>query len=161
MTFPEIIECFEVTEDGPTFQKLTGQAHPALASEIQGKSILILPSHGTDDAFYAGSLDVLDYLNENQLNADLFSTDEEYKELSLHGADLWLGTFIFKSVVIPIFCGVISAYIYDKLKAEPDDKISLKFIVEKKDESSATVSYDGRVEDVEKALNAVKKFTDD
>jgi hypothetical protein len=161
MTFPEIIERFEITEDGPTFQKLIGQASSALASEIQGKSVLILPSHGTDDAFYAGSLDILDYLNENQLNADLFSTDEEYKELSLHGADLWLGTFIFQSVVVPIFCGVISSYIYDKLKAKPDDKISLKFIVEKKDKSSATVSYDGRVENVDKALNAVRQFTDD
>lgn len=150
-----------VTGDGPNFQKLTEQASPALASEIQGRSVLILPSHDTDAAFYVGSLDILDYLKENHINADIFSTDEEYKELSLHGADLWLGTFIFQSVVIPIFCGVISSYIYDKLKAEPNDKISLKFIVEKKDKSSATVSYDGKVENIEKALDAVKKFADD
>lgn len=132
-----------------------------MASELQGKSILILPSHQTNDAFYAGSLDILDYLNESELNADLYSTDEEYKELSLHGAGLWLGTFIVQSLVIPIFCGVISSYIYDKLKAKPEDKISLKLIVEKKDKSSATVSYNGKVENVEKALSAVKKFADD
>jgi hypothetical protein len=161
MAFPEIIERFEVTEDGPTFQELIEQAPSVLASEINGKRVLLLPSHGSEDAFYAGSLDTLDYLNENGLEADLYSTDEEYKELSLHGADLWLGTFIFQSIVIPVFCGVISSYIYDKLKAKPDDKISLKFIIEKKDKSSATVSYDGKVEDVEKALNAVKKFSDD
>ncbi|UYG00841.1 hypothetical protein [Halomonas sp. GD1P12] len=161
MAFPERIERFEVAEDGPTFQILIEQAVPSLASEIQGKRVLLLPSHGSDDAFYAGSLDTLDYLNENGLDADLYSTDEEYKELSLHGADLWLGTFILQSIVIPVFCGVISSYIYDKLKAKPDDKISLKFIIEKKDKSSATVSYDGKVEDVEKALNAVKKFADD
>lgn len=161
MKFTEIIEHFEVTEEGPTFQKLTGQASPALASEVQGKSVLILPSHDSDDAFYAGSLDILDYLKENQVNADIFTTDEDYKELSLHGDDIWLGTFIFQSVVIPIFCGVISSYIYDKLKAKPDDKVSLKFIIEKKDKSSATVSYDGKVEGVEKALKAVKEFSDD
>lgn len=161
MTFTETIERFEVIEDGPTFQKLIGQASPDLSSEIQGKSVLILPSHDTNDAYYTGTLDILDYLKENHVNADIFSTDEEYKELSLHGADLWLGTFIFQSVVIPIFCGVISSYIYGKLKAKPDDRISLKFIVEKKDKSSATVSYDGKVEHVEKALNAVRNFTDD
>jgi hypothetical protein len=161
MAFPEIIERFEVTEEGPTFQKLIDQALPALAGEIQGKNVLLLPSHGSEDAFYAGSLDTLDYLNENGLDADLYSTDEEYKELSLHGADLWLGTLILQSIVIPVFCGVISSYIYDKLKAKPDDKISLKFIIDKKDKSSATVSFDGKVEDVEKALNAVKKFADD
>lgn len=161
MVFPQTIQRFEVTEGGPTFQKLIEQASLDLASEIQGKSVLLLPSHGSADAFYAGSLDTLDYLNENGLNADLYSTDEEYKELSLHGADLWLGTFLLQSFVIPVFCGVISSYIYDKLKAKPDDKISLKFIIEKKDKSSATVSYDGKVEDVEKALNAVKDFVDD
>lgn len=161
MVFPEIIERFEITEDGPNFQDLIEQAPLALASEIQGKRVLLLPSHGSEAAFYVGSLDTLDYLNENGLEADLYSTDEEYKELSLHGADLWLGTFIFQSIVIPVFCGVISSYIYDKLKAKPEDKISLKFIIEKKDKSSATVSYDGKVEDVEKALNAVKKFSDD
>lgn len=161
MAFPEIIERFEVIEDGPTFQELIEQASPTLACEIQGKSVLLLPSHGSEDAFYAGSLDTLDYLNENGLEADLYSTDEEYKELSLHGADLWLGTFILQSIVIPVFCGVISSYIYDRLKAKPGDKISLRFIIEKKDKSSATVSFDGKVEDVEKALNAVKKFSDE
>jgi hypothetical protein len=161
MAFPEIIEQFEVVEDGATFQELIEQAAPALANDLKGKNILLLPSHGTEDAFYAGSLDTLDYLNDNGLGADIYSTDEEYKELNLHGADLWLGTFIFKSIIIPVFCGVISSYIYDKLKAKPDDKISLKFIIEKKDKSSATVSYDGKVEGVEKALDAVRKFSDE
>lgn len=121
MTFPEIIERFEISDDGPNFQQLIDKAPPGLASELQGKAVLILPSHQTDDVFYAGSLDILDYLKENKLKVDLYSTDEKYKELSLHGADLWLGTFIIQSVVIPIFCGVISSYIYDKLKAKPDD----------------------------------------
>jgi hypothetical protein len=161
MTFLEINEHFEVSEGGPTFQELVEQASPSLVSEIQGKSVLILPSHYTANTFYRGTLEILDYMKENQVDVDIFSSDEEYKELSLHGDDFWLGTFILQSVVIPIFCGVISSYIYDKLKAKPDDKISLKFIVEKKDKSSATVSYEGKVEDVEKALNAVKKFEDD
>ena len=161
MPFPEIIERFNVSDGGPNFQELIERASPELASELQGKNVLILPSHQTQDAFYAGSLDIVDYLNEGKLNADLYSTDEEYKELSLHGAEIWLGTFLIKDIVIPVFCGLISSYIYDKLKAKPDDKISLKFIVENKDKSSATISYDGKVEYVEKALSAVKKFVDD
>lgn len=63
--------------------------------------------------------------------------------------------------MIPVFCGVIASYIYDKLKANKDDKISLKFIVEKKDGSTSTVSYDGKVEEVSKALDAVKEFSNE
>lgn len=37
----------------------------------------------------------------------------------------------------------------------------MKFIVEKKDGKSSTVSFDGKVEELEKALNAVKEFSND
>ncbi|HAS6550790.1 TPA: hypothetical protein GRI54_24235 [Vibrio parahaemolyticus] len=156
MNILEIKNRFEVTNHDLTFESLLTD-YPELSEELDGKSVIILPSHGSDDSFYAGSLDTLDYLNDNGVVTDIYATDEDYKELGLHGADIWLGTFFIKNFVIPIFCSVVAAYVYDKLKAKKDDKISLQFIVENKDGKSTSVSYEGKVENLEQAINAVKE----
>lgn len=161
MGIMDIKENFTIEESELTFEKLIHDAPLELSSELKGKGIVILPSHGHDDAFYAGTLDTLDFLNENQLNTDVYATDEDYKELSLHGADIWLGTFFIKNFVIPVFCSVIAAYVYDKIKAQKGDKISLKFMVEKKDGKTTAVQFDGKVEELNKALDAVKSFSDE
>ncbi|MEQ8914843.1 MAG: hypothetical protein RIE03_21350 [Pseudomonadales bacterium] len=132
-----------------------------MADDLRCKDVIILPSHGSDDAFYAGTLDTLDYLNEHHLNSDVYATDEAYRELSLHAADLWLGTFFIANVAIPIFCGVISSYIYERLNAKSSDRISLKFIVEKKKGNAVTVSFDGKVEDLDKVIDAVKSVSNE
>lgn len=141
-----------------TFEKLITNAPKEIYNELKKAGVIILPSHNYEDAFYSGSLDIFDFLNENQINTSIYSTDDEYKELALHSADIWLGTFFIKNFAIPIFCSIIAAYIYDKHQAKKEDKISLKFILEKKDGNTKTVSFDGKVQDLNKVLNAVKKF---
>jgi hypothetical protein len=160
MNIMEIKDRFAVQEEETTFRELI-DSKPKLKSDLEGKGVIILPSHGSNDAFYSGSLDTLDYLNANGLDADIFATDEEYKELGLHGADIWLGTFIVKNFLIPVFCSVIAAYIYEKIKAKGDDKISLKFIIEKKDGNTSSVSYDGKIENLQTAIDAVKSIDHD
>lgn len=157
----DIKENFQIEESKLTFEELCKTAPNEISDGILNKGVVILPSHGSDDAFYAGSLDTLDYLNENDIQTDIYSTDDDYKELGLHGADIWLGSFFIKNFVIPVFCSVIAAYVYDKLKAKKGDKISLKFIVEKKDGNTTSVSFDGKVEELNKALDAVKEFNDE
>lgn len=157
----EIKERFEIEDSPLKFDTLQKDAPTEIASELVGKGVVILPSHGSTDAFYTGSLDTLDYLNENGIEADIYTTDDDYKELGLHGADIWLGTFFVKNFVIPIFCSVIAAYVYDKLKAKKGDKVSVKFIVEKKDGDTTSVSFDGKIEELNKALDAVKDFSDE
>lgn len=152
-------ERFEVSSSDITYEQLAKDAPEELSNNINELGVLILPSHETVDSFYHGSLDTLDYLNDNGVKTDIYANDDDYKELGLHAADIWLGTFFVKNFVIPVFCGVIASYIFDKLKAKKDDKISLKFIVEKKDGKTSTVSFDGKVEEVGKALDAVKEFS--
>ena len=152
---------FRIEDSTVTFKKLIDSAPKEIVKELKNKGVIILPSHGHDDAYYAGTLDTLDYLNENEINADVYATDDDYKELGLHCADIWLGTFFVKNYVIPVFCSVVGAYIYDKLKANNNDKISLKFMVEKKDGSTAAVQFDGKVEELDKALDAVKSFSNE
>lgn len=157
----EIKENFEISESDVSFEQLVREAPEEIAGTINEKAVIILPSHGTKDSFYSGSIDTLDHLNEKGINTDIYSNDGDYKELGLHGADIWLGTFFIKNFVVPIFCSVVAAYIYEKLKAKKNDKVSLKFIVEKKNGNTSTVSFDGKVEDVGKALDAVKGFSDE
>ncbi|MGJ7462077.1 hypothetical protein ACR80S_13325 [Halomonas sp. MA07-2] len=157
----EIQEKFEIEDSDLSFDQLVREAPDEVAATINEKSVIILPSHGTESAFYTGTLDTLDFLNEEGLDADIYVNDEEYKELGLHGADIWLGTYFVKNFVVPVFCSVIGAYLYEKLKAKKDDKVSVKFVVEKKNGESCAVSYDGKVDDIGKAIDAVKRISDE
>lgn len=158
MAILEKKEHFEVKEESLTRAELVRKASQSLAEIIRDKSLIILPSHGTEDEFYAGSLDTLDYLNDNNLDAEIYSTDADYKELSLHGADFWLGTFFVSSVVLPVLTSLISSYIYDRLKARKDDGVSLKFIIERKSGSTVSISFDGQVEKLDKVFTAIKEL---
>lgn len=151
-------ERFNVKDSTFTFESLIVDASPEISSILKEKNVIILPSHGYKDAYYAGTLDTLDYLNENNLSADVYATDDEYKELGLHAAEIWLGTFFIKNFVIPIFCSIVAAYVYDKMKAQKNDKISLTFIVEKKDGKTISVEYSGGVEKLNQVLDTVKGF---
>ncbi|CDK63425.1 hypothetical protein [Morganella morganii IS15] len=55
----------------------------------------------------------------------------------------------------------MSAYIYDKIKAKKNDKISLTFIAEKKDGKTVSIEYNGKIENFNEVLNAVKGFTNE
>lgn len=158
MAILEKKERFEVKEESLTRAELVRKASQPLAEIIKEKRLIILPSHGTEDEFYAGSLDTLDYLNDNNVDAEIYSTDEDYKELSLHGADFWLGTFFVSSVVLPILTNLMSSYIYDKLKARKDDGISLKLIIERESGSTVSISFDGKVEKLDKVFTAIKEL---
>ena len=161
MDFMDIKEKFQVEDNELTFENLVNEVEEEIADDIKESDVVILPSHGTKDAFYTGSLDILDYLNENKIKTYIYATDEKYKELGLHSDEIWLGTFFVKNIVIPIFCSVIASYIYEKLKAKSDDKVSLRFIIEKKNGNTASVSFDGKVDDLKKALDAAKEFSDE
>jgi dsDNA-binding SOS-regulon protein len=156
----EISEKFTVEDRTETLEDLL-ERKPSLSDELYDSGVVILPSHNTDNAFYSGTLDILDYLNESSVQSTVFATDEEYKELSLHGADIWLGTFFIKNIVIPIFCSVIASYLYERLNARPGDKVSVKFVVERKNGETVAVEYKGKVDDLDKALNTVKSYSDE
>jgi len=154
-------EIFIIEEVSLTFKELIDGAPVEIANALKEKGVVILPSHGHNDAYYAGTLDTLDFLNENGIDADVYSSDDEYKELGLHGDEIWLGTFIIVSVVAPIFLNIISSYIYDKLKAKGDDNIALKFIIENGKGKTTAIEFNGKVENLGKVIGAVKSLDDE
>lgn len=154
-------EKFIVKDNDFSVTDLINNLPEELVESAKSSSVVILPSHGTKNEFYSGTIETYDFLNGNNIATEISETDDNYKELSLHGAEIWLGSFLIKNFIIPVFCSVIAAYIYDKLKAKKDDNISLKFIVEKKDGNTSSVSYEGKVENLPKVLDEVKNFSDE
>ncbi len=148
-----------VKNENTSLQKLS-LALPELSDEILESKAIILPSHGTEDSFYSGTLDFLDYLNENGLKTAIYATDESYIELSLHGADHWLGKLLVNSTIVTILINLLSSYIYDELKAEQNDNIAINVVVEKKAGDSVSIDFRGTVEELGAALDEIKKFSE-
>ena len=154
-------EVFKIFDSKLTFDDNVSDASSDIISTLREKEVIILPSHGYRDLYYEGSLETLDYLNENNIKADIYATDEEYKEIALYSAEIWLGTFLLKNFVIPVFTGLLSTYIYSKLKAKPKDSISLTLIAEKKDGETRTIEYKGKVENLDKVIKSLKEVSNE
>lgn len=154
-------EVFKIFDSKLTFDDNVSDASSDIISVLREKEVIILPSHGYEDLYYEGSLETLDYLNENNIKADIYATDEEYKEIALYSSEIWLGTFLLKNFVIPVFTGLLSTYIYSKLKAKPKDSISLTLIAEKKDGETRTIEYKGKVENLDKVIKSLKEVSND
>ncbi|OUR11049.1 hypothetical protein B4R72_06885 [Acinetobacter pittii] len=126
-------------------------------------SVLILPSFTQKDAFHNGTIEIFSYLQEkiSPEEVELFSTDEDYKELALHSRAHWLGVFLVTSLATQIFTNVISDYISNELQAKNGDEVDFSIIIEKKSEKNIIVSYRGDVEKVNDVLNTVKELSED
>ncbi|HDZ3730165.1 TPA: hypothetical protein RSW61_001761 [Vibrio harveyi] len=148
---------FQVKSESSSLEKLS-LAKPELSEEIRNVKAVILPSHGSEDSFYRGTLDLLDYLNENGLSTTVYASDDEYIELSLHGADHWIGKLFINAVTIPLFVGLLTNYVYDELEAEPDDNISINVVVERESGNTISVDFRGKVDDLTLALNEINKL---
>jgi hypothetical protein len=153
-------EYFDVDVSELTFKSFS-ELKPELVRG--GIGILILPSSSSHDAFYSGTLELLDHMKENSSGdvIDIFASDEDYKELAQHSADYWIGTFLIGGVFVPLFVNLLSSYIFEKLKAGADDKISVNVIVERKDGKSSSVNFRGDAKDFQKVIDSVRALADD
>lgn len=149
-----------VIEDSTiTFKSLLEKSSKELAELITGKQVIILPSHGHEDVFYTGTLDILDFLKNNGLEADIYATDDDYKELGLHSADTWLGSFLISGIILPCFINLMTSYIYDKIKAKDGDNISFQFLIENKNGETKSIRFSGDAKSLEKVLSTVENIS--
>lgn len=153
-------EIFEI-EDTDVNRNILDKAKPSL--NILSSNVIILPSERESSPFYTGTIETFDYLRAEMPddNVEIYAADEDYKELSLHSADIWLGNFWVVSIAAPIFTTVISSYIYDKLKAKDGDHITMKVIVEGKNGKSKSVRYSGDVKNLKKVIKAINDLIHD
>jgi hypothetical protein len=83
-----------------------------------------------------------------------------YKELTLNSSELYIGTFLIKDIVLPIFINLISAYIHDKL-TNKDDKVIINIITNnEKTNKNQEIAFRGTKKDFEeKFIKTLKTYS--
>jgi hypothetical protein len=127
---------FEISSSYVTFSSAMNESNLSQEriDELSPVNILALPTkgyHGKEGYFFfGGAREFYMYCQENAPNQsiDFCIEKSEYSEIDLNSIELFLGTFIISSIIIPVFVNLISDYINNQLKHD-DDKITLNIII--------------------------------
>lgn len=126
-----------------------------LKGSVMAADVLIVPSMmpAQPKAFMTGTMDLYAVLKTQMGDKiEICIADDDYEEIELNSRTLRLGRFCVREVVLPVFLGVLSAYIYDRLK-EPEPLEVTGEVPEY--QQPATVSFTIEVED---SLGKKKEF---
>lgn len=117
---------------GDTRRRIIEQVHGAsetLSAQLAAAQVLVVPRNGhvthEGPVFPPDTREFFQFLSDNlpQGTVELASTDEEYRELELHAADVWLPTLLIVAQspnAVAVYLGVLSNWIYDRLKGLAD-----------------------------------------
>jgi hypothetical protein len=124
--------------------------------------VMIVPEEDFRDyeipLFPSNMMELYDLLKEH-LNVEAAINDEDYSEVSLNSRVHRYGKFVVLSAVVPIFIGLLTNYIYDKLKHEdPKDEINLEIVVQDKSGKAQSVKYQGTAQNFNKVADKVKEL---
>jgi hypothetical protein len=159
---------FEIKECELSFDALLKDENlsQTRVSELKKSQMLFLPvrKYHKEEGyfFYNATRDF--YLickNENPNNHFDFCTEKNsYKGLTLNGNELFLGTFLIKDVVLPIFINLFSNYIHEKLKSN-DDKVRVNIIIENEEtKKNQEIAFRGTKNDFDKkVINALQTYS--
>lgn len=127
-----------------------------LKESVMAADVLIVPSMmpAKPKAFMTGTMDLYAVLKAQMGDKiEICIADDDYEEIELNSRTLRLGRFCVKDVALPLFVGVLSAFIYDRLIKEPEP---VEVTVEMPEfQQPATVSFTIAVED---SLGKKKEF---
>lgn len=133
--------------------------------EIRSANILLIPNENFRDKqghFFPECTDeffsfMKEQENEN-VKVDICISDEDFKKLELHADIVYVATMIVQWGVLPIVTGIISAYLYDKLKksnkSPKETNTDVNVIVEKKGKSKM-IHYQGSIDNFEKTMMTI------
>jgi len=101
-----------------------------IKTELLKASILIVPFENLRETenpllFPIGTENILNYFKQNLPDGqiiDICIPDELYQEFAFYSDYKRLGNFVIKSVVVPVFVGLLTAYIYDQYIKEDENK---------------------------------------
>lgn len=136
---------------------------PELLEKIKSADILLLPY--ADFRGYQNSLFpeqtyrfytyLMKEAKKQSLSVDLAISDEDYKEIELHADVVNIADMLIQWVLFPVAINMISSYLYD-LVQQRKKKINanIKITVEKNGKAK-TVSFEGDIENFEKAMESL------
>lgn len=137
------------------------------SSNLSAADLLIVPlkdfRDGVPFLFHQDTPALLRYLAAElgDLKVEICATDEEYVEISLHSSSFRLSAIVVTYVVAPLAINLLSSYVYDELKAKPNDSVELTLIVEDHQCKSFKFSFNGEAKDLHIVADQVGQMARD
>jgi len=127
-----------ITNTNETFETWLNKEYVdnELKKALLKASILIVPFENLRETsnpylFPVGTENILKYFKDNlpekQL-IDICISNELYQEFAFYSDYKRLGNFVIKEVAVPIFVGIMSAYVYDRFIKEDNTKPQIEII---------------------------------
>lgn len=92
---------------------------------------------------------------KRSLSVDIGVSDDDYKEIELHADVVNIAEVLIQWVLFPIVTGMISTYLYDLVKQRKKKmNANIKITVEKNGKAK-TVSFEGDIENFERAMKSI------
>jgi len=130
--------------------------------EINAAAALIVPEKNFREevafVFHHDTTRLYRYLLENlggDLSLEICSNDDEYCEISLHSSSFRLSTLVISYLAAPLLVGLLTNYLYDELKAKPNDSVEATLIVEDHECRSFKFAFKGEAKDFVLLTNKV------
>lgn len=132
--------------------------------QIKEANVLLIPDnnrYGEKSVHFPETTrELYHYFREKKTNGlitDIAISDSEFQMLELHADFIVIATMIVTDLVFPVVLGLITNFIYDKLKKEHKnpEKVIAKFeiiVEDKKNRSNKKISYEGPSSEIQNVL---------
>lgn len=142
-----------ITEQGRAFWLGQGLAHENF-EKVSSADVLIVPLKDFRSelpfAFHSNTAMFARFLARNlagQAKIEVLADDDEYIEISLHSKEIRISTIIVTAVVVPLLVNLLSSYIYDELKAKPNDSVEMSLVIEDQNCRSLHIGFHGNAKE--------------
>lgn len=157
----------EIKDSELTFEKVYESIYAPNDPTIKDANLLLLPYQnfrdGIDYCFTEYAEEFLGYINqsgEKTVKADIAITDDKYQVIEMHSMLLDIGIVILTNAVLPVALGLLTNYVYDKLKKLHEGKenvnVRVEFISQSENGVSKSIRYDGLASELETIKDSVK-----
>ena len=133
-----------------------------LKKKLLMANVLIIPNEKNsknNNIFPVGTTELYRYLQQkssNTVKLDIATKDEDYVELAQHSDLVNLPTIIVTGAILPIIIGLITNYIYDKLKSDNSTVISEIIIINERGDNKL-IKYNGPANEYENTISKIFK----
>lgn len=135
-----------------------------ILESIKQADILLVPEmnfRGIYRCFPEETVQFFEFLkaesSKENLEVEILSTDEDYKELQLHDDWVIVATVAIQSGLLPIMTNLISNYLF-KIYEERKTKINTKVKIDVyKDDKMKKIYFEGGIDEFEKTMNIVNE----
>ena len=170
MMYPVLMQGARI-EPGPSKDTLLQHlADAALRAAIEGATVVVLPestaARDGKQAFRHDTNELVAFLRDQapgDLSIEIASDDEDYAEVVLHGAEIWLPALLFassQSQLINLTISLIANYIYDHIRGflTSDVRVHAQFFIDA-ERNTISLTFDGPADTFERvAKDAMAKI---